>query len=97
MSWESNILALRQSLSHASITCFSMCAPFSVELAAHELNYSASHNYIKNAGKNSKYPKAFGDNDGMVSVESAKWVRSDKVLVSFYLLNTWSRVSSLVL
>ncbi|KAI9461135.1 Alpha/Beta hydrolase protein [Boletus coccyginus] len=33
----------------------------------------ASHGLIKRSGRHSKYPQAFGDNDGIVAVSSAIW------------------------
>jgi len=43
---------------------------------------SASHKFIMEEGNNSQYPEAFGENDGAVSVSSAKWVCGDQALES---------------
>lgn len=90
----SSISVLARSLTHGSLTFSCMSASFSAKLAAHRMGDSYPHRFIKNYSNDPRYPDAFGPNDGLVSMESAKWVRCDRFRYVLVSLNTWSRVRS---
>ena len=78
---ESSITALGPSFPHGRIISSSMFYLFFCEtgsLAHNEMDVSFTHKYIQNT-IDQNHPKAFGENDGMVSVNSAIWVCGDQV------------------
>ena len=95
MSRESSISVLRRSLTHGLPTFISMSVSFSAKVVAHWMDVSPTHKFIKDPSNGGDLD-AFGENDGMVAVSSARWVRRDRSRYLPLSLNPWSRVSSSV-